>query len=136
MSEVKFEELEVGQRYMLQGVEIVIVYASKSYCNFYCVRDSDRIVDIYGDLGNFSGIYKEEDSDYPHSIMTHHLTRIDDNELNEEQQDKLTIRDQFAMSALNGFFSKGAEYRTWEDAASDAYDMADAMLKARKVNNG
>lgn len=79
-SDVKFEELTVGQHYMLQGVEI---HTTKGYTNctdphflFECVNDDDVIIDLNGYKMNNCSIYKNEDLDFPMQIMTHHLTRI------------------------------------------------------------
>ena len=49
----------------------------------------------------------------------------------------MTLRDYFAARAMQGFLT--AEYASTyrpEVWAKDAYEMADAMLKAREVKNG
>lgn len=43
-----------------------------------------------------------------------------------------SLRDQFAMAALNGMTAAGFEYGC-ESMAKDAYAYADAMLKARET---
>ena len=42
------------------------------------------------------------------------------------------MRDQFAMAALVAL-QKGIAYMDLESRADDAYELADAMLKARKI---
>ncbi len=49
--------------------------------------------------------------------------------------DGMTIRDYFAAKAMQGFVSSYGDGRITSpllDIAEDAYDMADAMLKARE----
>ena len=40
----------------------------------------------------------------------------------------LTKREWFAGMALMGRMARNSHYPTWEDAAKDAYEVADAML--------
>lgn len=47
-----------------------------------------------------------------------------------EPQYGMTLRDWFAGQALAGR-NVSRQYRTWEDMAADAYEIADAMLAAR-----
>ena len=51
----------------------------------------------------------------------------------EPAQDEMTMRDQFAMSAMSGLVGK--RYSRYEDLARWSYDIADKMMKARKENN-
>ena len=54
--------------------------------------------------------------------------------LHEHQFIGASLRDYFAAKAMQGFVSsypKGDVTCSFEDIAGDAYDMADAMLKAR-----
>jgi len=44
----------------------------------------------------------------------------------------MTLRDYFAAKAMQGLLSDPALKRPWSVFAKDAYDMADAMLKARQ----
>jgi hypothetical protein len=46
------------------------------------------------------------------------------------RKDSMTLRDQFAMAALPGIIVNDTNIP--EDASRYAYEMADAMLKARK----
>ena len=43
----------------------------------------------------------------------------------------VSLRDHFAMAALTGMCA-GGQSRTFDQAASDAYEIADLMLEARK----
>ena len=55
-------------------------------------------------------------------------------ELHEHQFVGASLRDYFAAKAMQGFVSsyqEGDVTSSFEDVAGDAYDMADAMLKAR-----
>ena len=54
-----------------------------------------------------------------------------------DADDGMTLRDYFAAKAMQGFCAYGAlsnpdHGHTIEDVAQDAYDAADAMLKARE----
>ncbi|MGE2011255.1 hypothetical protein GP938_23285 [Escherichia coli] len=44
----------------------------------------------------------------------------------------LTIRDYFAAKAMQGIISSECNYGAFSDLASDAYSIADAMLRARE----
>lgn len=46
----------------------------------------------------------------------------------------LTLRDLFAMSALNGMYANGTQYTdaTYRDFAEMAYKQAEEMIKVRK----
>ena len=44
----------------------------------------------------------------------------------------MTLRDYFAAKAMQGSRARDSRYETWEDLAKDAYEIADAMLKARE----
>ena len=43
-----------------------------------------------------------------------------------------TLRDYFAAKAMQGIISSDCNYGAFSDLASDAYSIADAMLKARE----
>jgi len=48
----------------------------------------------------------------------------------------MTVRDQFASSAMQGFWSSDPEIIwSYEECAKYAYKQADAMLKAREVGD-
>ena len=51
-------------------------------------------------------------------------------QLSEANNKQLTLRDQFAIAALDSMLTKGN--RTLDGAASAAYKIADYMLEARK----
>ena len=42
-----------------------------------------------------------------------------------------SLRDEMAAKAMQASRSRGSAYESWEDLASDAYEIADAMLKER-----
>ena len=46
----------------------------------------------------------------------------------------LTIRDYFAAKAMQGIISSECNYGAFSDLASDAYSIADAMLRAREAS--
>ena len=50
----------------------------------------------------------------------------------EPAQDEMTIRDQFAMSAMSGMLARDRKTPLYEDLARWSYNIADAMMKARK----
>lgn len=55
----------------------------------------------------------------------------------ESRELRMTLRDQFAMHIIGGFVSYEPDtVETWQeyidDIAAQAYEIADAMLKARK----
>lgn len=47
------------------------------------------------------------------------------------QHGGMTLRDYFAGQVLAGRMARGSDYRSWDDAAADAYEAADAMIAAR-----
>lgn len=47
-------------------------------------------------------------------------------------QSGMTLRDYFAAKAMQGIISSDCNYGAFSDLASDAYCIADAMLKARE----
>ena len=54
------------------------------------------------------------------------------NEINRKMPE-VTLRDLFAMNAMNGYLSKAyRDNSNLEELASESYKVADAMLKARK----
>ena len=50
----------------------------------------------------------------------------------ENRELRMTLRDQFAMAAMAGSRARNSAYDSWIDLALDSYDIADAMLEARK----
>lgn len=44
----------------------------------------------------------------------------------------MTLRDYFAAKAMQASRSRNSLYGSWDDLAKDAYEIADAMLKARE----
>ena len=53
-------------------------------------------------------------------------------EVDHLAQDGMTLRDYFAAKAVHGFMGSSWNVKSFEDMASKAYQLADAMLKARK----
>lgn len=47
--------------------------------------------------------------------------------------EKKTLRDEFAMAALSGLIARAYSESDWEKLPIICYKLADAMLKARKV---
>ena len=47
----------------------------------------------------------------------------------------MTIRDYFAAKAMQGLLAARERYENFREIASDAYLLADAMLKAREASN-
>jgi hypothetical protein len=46
----------------------------------------------------------------------------------------MTLRDYFAAKAMQGFMGSSWNVKSFEDMARKAYQLADAMLKARETN--
>lgn len=46
--------------------------------------------------------------------------------------EKTSLRDQMAMSVISGMMGSRAVYNCYKDMAQTAYEMADAMLRARE----
>jgi hypothetical protein len=53
-----------------------------------------------------------------------------------DEEPKMTLRDKFAMAALATEWCKIIDEDSVSDTASDAYQLADAMLEARKTPEG
>lgn len=53
----------------------------------------------------------------------------------EAQQQGLTLRDYFAAKAMQGMLAAAENHNT-DELAVYAFDVADAMLKAREASNG
>jgi hypothetical protein len=49
------------------------------------------------------------------------------------QYNGMTLRDYFAAKAMEGSRSRNSRYETWDALAKDAYEIADAMLRAREA---
>lgn len=45
----------------------------------------------------------------------------------------MALRDYFAAKAMQASRARDSAYETWGDLATDAYEIADAMLKAREA---
>jgi hypothetical protein len=45
----------------------------------------------------------------------------------------MMLRDYFAAKAMQGSRARNSAYESWDDLAKDAYEIADAMLKAREA---
>jgi hypothetical protein len=45
----------------------------------------------------------------------------------------MTLRDYFAAKAMQALLAKADSYMGWDTIPADAYEMADAMLKARQA---
>ena len=54
------------------------------------------------------------------------------NEINRKMPE-VTLRDLFAMNALNGILSQGDYHGSERQYAEQAYNFADAMIAARKI---
>ena len=54
------------------------------------------------------------------------------NDANVNQQEGMTLRDYFAAKVIQGIFAYGPGSFTNQRLAVEAYEMADAMLEARK----
>lgn len=48
-----------------------------------------------------------------------------------ERHSGMTLRDYFAAKAMQGFLSNASEFSSGEQLATDAYALADEMLKER-----
>lgn len=46
----------------------------------------------------------------------------------------MTLRDYFAAKAMQGIISSECNYGAFSDLSSDAYSIADAMLRAREAS--
>jgi len=55
----------------------------------------------------------------------------DDNYDSKYSGPGMTLRDYFAAKAMQGIISSECNYGAFSDLASDAYSIADAMLRAR-----
>lgn len=54
------------------------------------------------------------------------------NEINRKMPE-VTLRDLFAMNALNGMLAQGDFHGSEQQYAKQAYNFADAMIAARKI---
>ncbi len=46
----------------------------------------------------------------------------------------MDLRDYFAVKAMQASRSRNSQYETWSDLAKDSYEIADAMMKERDLN--
>ena len=79
-------------------------------------------------------IYTEDQEDYwyVHVSKFELVGPSDASNIDEQQEDKETLRDKFAMVALTGLLFQYATKYPHEDALKESYQIADAMMKARK----
>ena len=75
-------------------------------------------VTSFDDAGNYDLLYRFDDKPYPEEVSV--------------TTDDMTIRDYFAAKAMQGIISSECNYGAFSDLASDAYSIADAMLRARE----
>ena len=75
-------------------------------------------VTSFDDAGNYDLLYRFDDKPYPEEVSVN--------------TDDMTIRDYFAAKAMQGIISSECNYGAFSDLASDAYSIADAMLRARE----
>ena len=48
-------------------------------------------------------------------------------------EEGMTLRDYLAAKAMQANRTRNSSYESWADLAKDAYELADAMLKARSA---
>lgn len=77
-------------------------------------------VTSFDDAGNYDLLYRFDDKPYPEEVSV--------------TTDDMTIRDYFAAKAMQGIISSECNYGAFSDLASDAYSIADAMLRAREAS--
>ena len=77
-------------------------------------------VTSFDDAGNYDLLYRFDDKPYPEEVSVN--------------TDDMTIRDYFAAKAMQGIISSECNYGAFSDLASDAYSIADAMLRAREAS--
>ena len=79
-------------------------------------------------------VYTEDQEDYwyVHISKFELVEPSDASNIDEQQEDKETLRDKFAMVALTGLLFQYATKYPHEDALKESYQIADAMMKARK----
>lgn len=51
--------------------------------------------------------------------------------MTDQKTEQKTLRDEFAMAALQGMLADTQVRQSWQDFAKDSYELADAMLAAR-----
>ncbi|EPV8635108.1 gp38 [Enterobacter hormaechei subsp. hoffmannii UCI 50] len=77
-------------------------------------------VTSFDDAGDYDLLYRFDDKPYPEEVSV--------------TTDDMTIRDYFAAKAMQGIISSECNYGAFSDLASDAYSIADAMLRAREAS--
>lgn len=77
-------------------------------------------VTSFDDAGDYDLLYRFDDKPYPEEVSVN--------------TDDMTIRDYFAAKAMQGIISSEWNYGAFSDLASDAYSIADAMLRAREAS--
>lgn len=77
-------------------------------------------VSSFDDAGDYDLLYRFDDKPYPEEVSV--------------TTDDMTIRDYFAAKAMQGIISSECNYGAFSDLASDAYSIADAMLRAREAS--
>lgn len=53
--------------------------------------------------------------------------------MTDQKTEQKTLRDEFAMAALQGMLADTQVRQSWQDFAKDSYELADAMLAARPL---
>lgn len=74
----------------------------------------------FDDAGDYDLLYRFDDKPYPEEVSV--------------TTDDMTIRDYFAAKAMQGIISSECKYGAFSYLASDAYSIADAMLRAREAS--
>lgn len=89
--------------------------------------------DEYGTYGaNFCGYIRNVQDQSEPEIPQHIYQRVGEVEMFKSGA---TLRDQFAMAALQGFCVNPDEFEDYETIAIHSYRVADAMMEARKKGN-
>ena len=111
--------------------DVVIGKCVESYYTFR----KGKVYTVKFDLGEdrHVQVYTEDQEDYwyVHISKFELVEPSDASNIDEQQEDKETLRDKFAMAALTGLLFQYATKYPHEDAIKESYQIADAMMKAR-----
>ena len=77
-------------------------------------------VTSFDDAGDYDLLYRFDDKPYPEEVSV--------------TTDDMTIRDYFATAYMQGVAAKSGALYDRKDLANEAYQMADAMLRAREAS--